>query len=123
MKRAFIAAVCLFALAIGGWVAFTTFYKVVVKTDYHPHKSAVDLELQDDQVSELKAVFDPALVDKRLLDEWEVNSSGATLKLDCPDMKVDRNPELDQLYPGYICLLYTSPSPRDLSTSRMPSSA
>ena len=25
--------------------------------------------------------------------------------------------------PGYGCLLYTSPSPRDLSTSRMPSSA
>ena len=27
------------------------------------------------------------------------------------------------LYPGITCLLYTSPSPRDLSTSRMPSSA
>ena len=26
-------------------------------------------------------------------------------------------------YGSYICLLYTSPSPRDLSTSRMPSSA
>ena len=25
--------------------------------------------------------------------------------------------------PNYVCLLYTSPSPRDLSTSRMPSSA
>ena len=25
--------------------------------------------------------------------------------------------------PGTVCLLYTSPSPRDLSTSRMPSSA
>ena len=25
--------------------------------------------------------------------------------------------------PNYNCLLYTSPSPRDLSTSRMPSSA
>jgi len=24
---------------------------------------------------------------------------------------------------GFVCLLYTSPSPRDLSTSRMPSSA
>ena len=24
---------------------------------------------------------------------------------------------------SYVCLLYTSPSPRDLSTSRMPSSA
>ena len=31
---------------------------------------------------------------------------------------------LDGLAEGdYICLLYTSPSPRDLSTSRMPSSA
>ena len=27
------------------------------------------------------------------------------------------------LGPSYSCLLYTSPSPRDLSTSRMPSSA
>ena len=27
------------------------------------------------------------------------------------------------IYPYYTCLLYTSPSPRDLSTSRMPSSA
>ena len=27
------------------------------------------------------------------------------------------------MYEGYTCLLYTSPSPRDLSTSRMPSSA
>ena len=30
---------------------------------------------------------------------------------------------LDQLSTNYSCLLYTSPSPRDLSTSRMPSSA
>ena len=30
--------------------------------------------------------------------------------------------QLDMI-PDYICLLYTSPSPRDLSTSRMPSSA
>ena len=36
-------------------------------------------------------------------------------------------PELGQEYlrspDPYVCLLYTSPSPRDLSTSRMPSSA
>ena len=31
--------------------------------------------------------------------------------------------KLDIGYPYYLCLLYTSPSPRDLSTSRMPSSA
>ena len=28
-----------------------------------------------------------------------------------------------EIYSDYTCLLYTSPSPRDLSTSRMPSSA
>ena len=33
-------------------------------------------------------------------------------------------PEDEEVENGdYICLLYTSPSPRDLSTSRMPSSA
>ena len=30
---------------------------------------------------------------------------------------------LKQRSPDEVCLLYTSPSPRDLSTSRMPSSA
>ena len=35
------------------------------------------------------------------------------------------NPTADNTVtiPNYSCLLYTSPSPRDLSTSRMPSSA
>ena len=32
-------------------------------------------------------------------------------------------PMADMLKKDDICLLYTSPSPRDLSTSRMPSSA
>ena len=37
---------------------------------------------------------------------------------------VDRQPQLfDELALERFCLLYTSPSPRDLSTSRMPSSA
>ena len=30
---------------------------------------------------------------------------------------------IKEVHFDYICLLYTSPSPRDLSTSRMPSSA
>ena len=36
------------------------------------------------------------------------------------DPKTDRKAVVEQLT---NCLLYTSPSPRDLSTSRMPSSA
>ena len=31
--------------------------------------------------------------------------------------------EAEGVIKDYVCLLYTSPSPRDLSTSRMPSSA
>ena len=33
------------------------------------------------------------------------------------------NDAIEIITDGYTCLLYTSPSPRDLSTSRMPSSA
>ena len=33
------------------------------------------------------------------------------------------SPEVNKRDGKYVCLLYTSPSPRDLSTSRMPSSA
>ena len=41
------------------------------------------------------------------------------------DAQVDPEFERELRYyqTHYICLLYTSPSPRDLSTSRMPSSA
>ena len=38
--------------------------------------------------------------------------------------KANRTDALKLVFLGdYVCLLYTSPSPRDLSTSRMPSSA
>ena len=38
--------------------------------------------------------------------------------------ELDKYSSKEQLmHNGYVCLLYTSPSPRDLSTSRMPSSA
>ena len=43
---------------------------------------------------------------------------GATMNSQFRTAPLGSNPVLD-----YVCLLYTSPSPRDLSTSRMPSSA
>ena len=40
------------------------------------------------------------------------------------DLRVELSPSTGETFPHlYGCLLYTSPSPRDLSTSRMPSSA
>ena len=46
------------------------------------------------------------------------NLSAALVELGETVMQVGCDPKHDS-----ICLLYTSPSPRDLSTSRMPSSA
>ena len=39
-----------------------------------------------------------------------------------PNVEIGEN-TIIQSHVSIICLLYTSPSPRDLSTSRMPSSA
>ena len=67
--------------------------------------------------------------------EWANQSSSAdsfpvfelVLLLKCRDIDGDLTEAItDQLFPKDMskdCLLYTSPSPRDLSTSRMPSSA
>ena len=49
-------------------------------------------------------------------DAFEQVKAGGWAGLDC-------DPEYGGQNMPYICLLYTSPSPRDLSTSRMPSSA
>ncbi len=98
-------------LGVIGFAAFKSFYRTVVHIDYHPHRSKVGLEIQDDDLNTLSATFDQNHVDRRRLDQMrvdqlevdqlEVNSSGATLRLDCPDIKVYRNPEFDILYPSY----------------------
>ena len=57
----------------------------------------------------------PGAADKSRAEYW------AGLRPQTPDsVPIIGRSGLDNLY---ICLLYTSPSPRDLSTSRMPSSA
>ena len=43
--------------------------------------------------------------------------------IDAPTGNINQREAEKVLKHPYICLLYTSPSPRDLSTSRMPSSA
>ena len=45
------------------------------------------------------------------------------LEITKADFDADKENYLDRVENGEICLLYTSPSPRDLYRSRMPSSA
>ena len=56
---------------------------------------------------------------------WFTLQGKVSLKIDgCPAIVWGTNPENERFFVGTkSCLLYTSPSPRDLSTSRMPSSA
>ena len=52
------------------------------------------------------------------------NATGPVAGYDPVLAKVDRRNKKQKNYPKeYVCLLYTSPSPRDRQKSRMPSSA
>ena len=56
--------------------------------------------------------------------EWRLKAYRHWLKMPSPDWAKLNIPEIDyQDVYYYACLLYTSPSPRDRSLSRMPSSA
>ena len=59
------------------------------------------------------------LVDNKLKIESDVKVSYRTKSIKCGKESCNSCPH----GPYWYCLLYTSPSPRDLSTSRMPSSA
>ena len=80
----------------------------------------------------LEGKYRPTAVDKNLLktDLGEfAEFDGQHVPLDCP-MHEEKDVELNSPKKGgpkkyyvYVCLLYTSPSPRDKRQSRMPSSA
>ena len=65
-----------------------------------------------------KTIMLSALVGERYKDGKKI------LVMQHRDELVDQNKsKFERINPYITCLLYTSPSPRDLSTSRMPSSA
>ena len=58
---------------------------------------------------------------KQSADDWKNSGTGGALNIYYPEaVQLSQNVVFTRFY---YCLLYTSPSPRDLSTSRMPSSA
>ena len=82
------------------------------------------------QVEDSIANFEPSLQDKLSQQKMILREKLHTLKtLDSKilelvdDENEDESIEHEVAEASEICLLYTSPSPRDLSTSRMPSSA
>ena len=68
------------------------------------------------KTQEVKEVFSEEEVTKML------ESQGSGIQIDISKWEILRF-MIEALMSNHSCLLYTSPSPRDLSTSRMPSSA
>src|SRR6266446_2156846 len=78
----------------------------VERTEYKPPAEDTEDPLVDDRLEEkTPSKFDPALVDRRPLRDWLVNSSAAVLRLDVPLIKSDQEPELIMLHPSYADVL------------------
>ena len=88
---------------------------------YNPSKVASAQSLHDELFSSLKSIDsnDFLLLGIKTTERPE-DVLGAVAR-GVPGLTEDAYPELMKQFND--CLLYTSPSPRDLSTSRMPSSA
>ncbi len=82
------------AVAYGGYQLWWHInYYVEEHTDYSDPPINATLELEDDRLADKRPDFDPTLVDSRPLGEWELNASGAVVRLDCPWLKPDRDTE------------------------------
>jgi hypothetical protein len=101
---------CLFlALFSGGCGLAESTYNTLTNsetreiTDRKP-PTLKDDSLQDDRLEDKHPVFDPTLVDRRKLDDWEVNLSEAVTALDIPIVQPDIDPHLLSLWPSYADL-------------------
>ena len=70
------------------------------------------------------------ILDQNSAELWHNADTGRALTILCPDCSANWKTKVQEMHAAHHrthgpqgCLLYTSPSPRDLSTSRMPSSA
>jgi hypothetical protein len=105
MKRLTLAIVCLVVfLAAGGYgiylMQWHARYYDVTYTDYHEPPRQDDV-LVDDTLEEKNPAFDATLIDSRPLGDWQVNSSAAVVRLDCPMIKPDVEKAMLVLRPSY----------------------
>ena len=107
------------AIAYGGYQLWWHInYYVEEHTDYLNPPSEGTLELEDDLLADKRPAFDPTLVDSRQLGEWELNASGAVMKLDCPLLKPDRDAEALVLRSSYAAACAAA---RDAGWTLLPS--
>jgi hypothetical protein len=97
-KRFLLTSVVLCGLTVSGCLLL----QVDTVSDYQPPSPRAEDGLTDDRLEDKPAPpFDPAVVDRRPLDKWQLNASAAVLKLDVPLLKPDVDAPLLTLYPSY----------------------
>src|SRR6476660_10310567 len=80
---------------------------VVEVTDYEPPKPKDD-GLADDRLEDKRTSFDPQLIDRRPVGDWQINQSEAVIRLDIPLVKPDHQGELLTLHPSYVAAMQSA---------------
>ena len=78
---------------------------VIERTGYRPPVESAEGFLVDDQLENKQTTFDPALVDRRPLEGWLVNSSDAVIRLDVTMVRPDTEGHLLVVRPSYAAAL------------------
>jgi hypothetical protein len=79
---------------------------VEMMSEYQPPTTTADHGLADDRLQDKPApFFDSTVVDRRPLDDWQLNASAAVVKLDVPPIKPDVDASLLTLHPSYAAAL------------------
>jgi hypothetical protein len=106
MKKPFAWVILLALIAVGAslghrvWLNFFGF--AVERTDVSPSPDPLDdLKLVDDRLEDKKPAFNPQVVDRRDYEGWQINKSAAVIRLDCPDIRPDRESAMTRLYASY----------------------
>ena len=86
--------------------------------NFHGHNYELIVSVTGEIDPQTGYVIDIKILKDIIVDEVETPFDHKNLNLDVPDF-ADLNPTAENI----ACLLYTSPSPRDRTRSRMPSSA
>ncbi len=107
MKRQTLLIVCLVVLVAvvaagygANWLWWHANYYEVTRTEYQEPPRQEDV-LVNDTLADKNPAFDATLIDSRPLGDWEVNSSAAMVRLDCPMIKPDVEGSMLMLHPSY----------------------
>ena len=95
----------------------------IAQSDYNLESAVYDINFQSAKIAK-EVAKEYSTLEKPRFVAGAIGPTNRTSSIS-PDVEnpAFRHITFDQLKDAYTCLLYTSPSPRDLSTSRMPSSA